>query len=288
MNSNAGKGFLPACRAHTPSCGSRLSCRTGCRMTLPVDTPAFRSCILWQCLSFAASQTRNRRTRCVNAHSLQDSATPAPNGNQKALRFCAGDSPSAKQPSGERWLEPRLHARECRIASMLYATEAFRRHPCRVFASEPGLQGSPQTKSILQTSHSSPIGGGGVGKRKKTATSVSISQESVGINNRRSFNPALIAAHSSIALRRRLLHKSINEYSNTPSRLLHSRWHRHNSSHHTKCPRLLRHGRHHDHRSTNHPETDLHHQGRTLPFLTFLFTTFNQLFLHQNYKPRSI
>ena len=100
---------------------------------------------------------------------------------------------------------------------MLYAPEAFRRHPCRVFASEPGLQGSPQTKSILQTSHSSPIGGGGVGKRKETAISVSISQESVGINNRRSFNPALIAAHSGIALRRRLLHKSINEYSNTPS-----------------------------------------------------------------------
>ena len=146
---------------------------------------------------------------------------------------------------------------------MLYAPEAFRRHPCRVFASEPGLQGSPQTKSILQTSHSSPIGGGGVRKRKETAISVSISQESVGINNRRSFNPALIATHSSIALRRRLLHKSINGYSNTPSRLLHSRWHRHNSSHHTKCPRLLRHGRHHDHRSTNHPETDLHHQGRT-------------------------
>ena len=52
---------------------------------------------------------------------------------------------------------------------------------------------------------------------EKTAISVSISQESVGINNRRSFNPALIAAHSGIALRRRLLHKSINEYSNTPS-----------------------------------------------------------------------
>ena len=102
---------------------------------------------------------------------------------------------------------------------MLYAPEAFRRHPCRVFASEPGLQGSPQTKSILQTSHSSPIGGGGVGKRKETAISVSISRESVGINNRRTFNPALIAAHSGTALRRRQLLKSLaldesNDYSN--------------------------------------------------------------------------
>ena len=102
---------------------------------------------------------------------------------------------------------------------MLYAPEAFRRHPCRVFASEPGLQGSPQKKSILQTSHSSPIGGGGVGKRKETTITVSISRERVGINNRRTFNPALIAAHSSIALRRRQLLKSLaldesNDYSN--------------------------------------------------------------------------
>ena len=146
---------------------------------------------------------------------------------------------------------------------MLYALEAFRRHPCRVFASEPGHPRSPQKKSILQTSHSSPIGGGGVGKRKETAITVSISRESVGINNRRSFNPALIAAHSGIALRRRLLHKSINEYSNTPSRPLHSRKHPHSSTHRTKCRRPHGHDRHHDHRSTNHPETDLHHQGRT-------------------------
>ena len=102
---------------------------------------------------------------------------------------------------------------------MLYALEAFRRHPCRVFASEPGHPRLPQTKSILQTSHSSPIGGGGVGKRKETAITVSISRESVGINNRRSFNPALIAAHSGIALRRRQLLKSLaldesNDYSN--------------------------------------------------------------------------
>jgi hypothetical protein len=88
------------------------------------------------------------------------------------------------------------------------APGAFRRHPSRVFASEPSLQGSPRKKSIPQTSLQSPISGGGVGKRKETAITVSISRENVGIINRRPFSPALIAAHSGQALRRRLLHKS--------------------------------------------------------------------------------